>query len=96
MINETIKPKPTAEVAGQNEPIVMCACIVHGCSNFKHQGRFEGNICAPCYAHITTGLVGSTTSFIGDLAMQNQSLKEWQEKVFSVYPNIDVDIECID
>ncbi len=43
-------------------------CIVYGCQNRQHEGDFVGDICAPCYEHITTGRIGPTTSFLGDLA----------------------------
>ena len=42
-------------------------CIVHGCVNHRHQGRFIGDLCAPCHAYITSGRVGPTTSFLGKL-----------------------------
>jgi hypothetical protein len=42
-------------------------CIVHGCENHKHQGRFVGDLCAPCHESITTGHIGLTTSFLGRL-----------------------------
>jgi len=28
-------------------------CIIKGCTNCKHEGRFIGDICAPCYNKIT-------------------------------------------
>lgn len=39
-------------------------CIVFGCSNKQNQGKFVGDICAPCYEYITTGKVGCTDSFL--------------------------------
>ena len=42
-------------------------CIVHGCVNRRHQGRFIGDLCAPCHAYITSGRVGPTASFLGKL-----------------------------
>jgi hypothetical protein len=33
----------------------MKRCIVFGCENHKHEGRFEGDMCMPCYRMITTG-----------------------------------------
>lgn len=43
-------------------------CIVAGCVNCKHEGGFIGDICIPCYHYITTGKVGATTSFLGQLS----------------------------
>ncbi len=42
-------------------------CIIFGCSNCKHRGSFNGDICSPCYHYITTGRIGSTDSFLGKL-----------------------------
>ncbi len=39
-------------------------CIVHGCQNHKHQGSFEGGLCAPCYRMLTTGNPKFGTSFV--------------------------------
>lgn len=39
-------------------------CTVFGCSNKQHEGKFVGDICAPCYEYITTGRVGCTDSFL--------------------------------
>ena len=30
-------------------------CIVKGCENHSHEGKFKGDICYPCYAFITNG-----------------------------------------
>ena len=38
---------------------------VNECQNYKHQGNFVGDICCPCYRHITTGEIGATSSFLG-------------------------------
>lgn len=42
-------------------------CVVFGCRNHRGEGQFVGELCAPCYGHITTGKVGPTASFLGDL-----------------------------
>lgn len=39
-------------------------CIVHGCSNYAHEGAFVGDMCSPCYRAITTGNIGPTDSFL--------------------------------
>lgn len=58
-------------------------CIVHGCRNHRHQGRFIGDLCAPCHSYITTGRVGPTTSFLGKLdgmmdALKTISVSDWK------------------
>jgi hypothetical protein len=42
-------------------------CLTKGCGNHRHQGKFIGDLCAPCNSYITTGNVGPTESFLGDL-----------------------------
>ena len=42
-------------------------CIVHGCPNRKSEGNFVGDLCAPCHQFITTGEIGCTSSFLGDI-----------------------------
>ncbi len=40
------------ERCAEQEPM---ACIVKGCSNHRHKGKFVGNLCSPCHTFITTG-----------------------------------------
>jgi len=42
-------------------------CIVFGCVNHHGEGGFVGTMCTPCHEMITTGKIGPTTSFIGDM-----------------------------
>lgn len=43
-------------------------CMVHGCENRSHQGCFVGDMCAPCYAMITSGDTSiRSTNFISKL-----------------------------
>jgi len=52
-------------------------CIVFGCTNYKHQGIFIGDICAPCYKIITEGdLEQPSDNFIHKLAEEYFLLKE--------------------
>ena len=37
-------------------------CIVRDCVNHRHQGRFIGDLCAPCHAYITTSFLGELQS----------------------------------
>jgi hypothetical protein len=51
-------------------------CLVHGCTNHKHEGTFIGDLCAPCYALLTSGVLrqhGDTFLFLHYL---NEELKK--------------------
>jgi len=73
---------PLAAPEGLDE--TTCSrCIVNGCANQRHQGRFIGDLCAPCHTYITTGRVGPTTSFLGKLdglmdALKTISVSDWK------------------
>ena len=45
-------------------------CIVHGCENHHGEGRFVGDMCAPCHQMITTGVVGSGMTFVNRLVSE--------------------------
>jgi hypothetical protein len=52
-------------------------CIVKGCTNKKHEGKFIGDICAPCYHIITTGdLKQPSNNFIFILGLKYNKLKK--------------------
>ena len=54
-------------------------CIVHGCVNHRHQGRFVGDMCAPCHSYITTGKVGPTTSFLSRMdVLRTIAVSDWK------------------
>ena len=42
-------------------------CIVRGCVNHQHQGRFVGELCGPCHNMLTTGKLGNGDTFIHEL-----------------------------
>ena len=42
-------------------------CIVHGCTNRKGRGSFDGGICSPCYDMLTTGKLVPSDGFLGRL-----------------------------
>lgn len=50
-------------------------CIVAGCQNHKDEGRFVGDLCAPCYNMITTGEIKYGTTFIHKLASRSDLLE---------------------
>jgi hypothetical protein len=78
MNNPKTPPKPTdtEQPSDKGLDATVCSrCIVHGCVNYRHQGRFVGNLCAPCHDYITTGRVGLTTSFLGKLDALMDTLK---------------------
>ena len=51
-------------------------CIVKGCNNHSHQGGFIDKMCFPCHKMITTGEIGPTDSFLGDMKNEVNRLKE--------------------
>jgi hypothetical protein len=42
-------------------------CLVKGCVNKDHQGKFEGLLCMPCYQMLTTGELNYGNTFIHKL-----------------------------
>lgn len=50
-------------------------CIVAGCVNHTSQGPFVGDLCKPCYKYLTTGKIGPTDSFLGDMQKEIDGLK---------------------
>lgn len=42
-------------------------CIVFKCSNHTGEGKFIGPICLPCHNMITTGKLGPSDSFLGEI-----------------------------
>jgi len=70
-----IKTHSTPTLAA-TAPATPCSrCIVRGCENHKHQGRFVGDLCAPCHEYITIGRIGPTTSFLGRIDKALDALK---------------------
>lgn len=54
----------------------MNKCIIYGCTNKKHEGKFVGDICKPCYEMITKGKADQpSTNFIASLYKENIKLK---------------------
>lgn len=43
-------------------------CIVSGCTNRHNEGKFVGELCAPCRTMLETGKITPTTSFLATLA----------------------------
>jgi len=50
-------------------------CIVNGCGNYSSEGSFIGDLCYPCYMALTTGEVGYTRSFLGEMKMKIEELE---------------------
>jgi len=42
-------------------------CIVKDCHNFQDEGAFIGTLCKPCHVMLTTGEIGPTDSFLGEM-----------------------------
>jgi len=79
----TMPPVDGARDVDANGIRVWKKCIVFGCTNHSNQGDFMGEMCAPCRTMLTTGKVGPTDSFIGQMhydleqtVQRNQKLKE--------------------
>jgi hypothetical protein len=47
--------------------IKIMECLVKGCVNKDHQGKFEGLLCMPCYQMLTTGELNYGNTFIHKL-----------------------------
>jgi hypothetical protein len=61
-------------------------CLVFGCSNRKHQGKFIGDLCGPCHQMITTGCIGSGETFIHTLVKEANTnySRGWDEALDEV------------
>lgn len=50
----------------------MEKCIVKGCKNHRHQGRFVGELCAPCHGMLTEGKFVASTAWFASEGLQAQ------------------------
>jgi hypothetical protein len=67
-------------------------CIVKGCQNQNHEGRFIYELCAPCHEMLVTGIIANDSrTFIGKafkayreeiirLNRDQEELRIWQNK----------------
>ena len=70
-----------ARKADSRGPALLRAkCIVHGCTNHTDEGKFVGNLCAPCHSMITGGMVGFTDSFLRQIPDLQKQVKELEAK----------------
>ena len=67
-INEWSQSLRGALAQPEQEPM---ACIVKGCSNQRHKGKFVGDLCSPCATFITTGEGKYSQAY-------RNSQREWQ------------------
>ena len=57
-------------------------CIMKGCKNHTNEGKFVGDLCAPCHSLITTGKIeGYGCGVFGATIIENESLKEQLSKM---------------
>ncbi len=81
------------------EPSPDVRCVAHGCRNHRSQGLFKGDLCAPCWTHITTGS-GRSCSFIGDLDRaldaMGQQIAADKKTIANLEANTSVDATVID
>ena len=55
-------------------------CLIHGCQNHSHEGRFVGELCGPCYDMLTTGKLGHGKTWIHDtINTQKAEIKQIHE-----------------
>lgn len=63
----------------KNEPK---KCFVKGCLNYSDQGRFVGDLCAPCREMLETGRVHHRNlTFVGKLSQENLRLSKIVQEV---------------
>ncbi|MCR4302275.1 MAG: hypothetical protein NUV51_11730 [Sulfuricaulis sp.] len=56
-------------------------CVVKGCANWRGEGRFVGDICAPCHHMIVTGNGAYSNTFIGDLYQKAAQLERFKTQL---------------
>lgn len=44
-----------AFIISRYDELTAKKCIVAGCNNYSNEGKFIGDLCAPCYYYLTTG-----------------------------------------
>lgn len=54
----------------------MTKCLVKGCNNHKHQGKFVVDLCSPCYNMLTSGNIAFGETFIHTLKRERYGYKE--------------------
>ena len=59
-------------------------CIVKGCPNHSDEGRFEGEMCMPCYNMITTGEYSRGNTVFHHAEHERQLLKQALRKIREV------------
>ena len=58
----------------------MTKCIVHGCKNHRHEGRFIGELCGPCHTILTTGKVTPSYAwFVVEIERLQKALQDIYE-----------------
>ena len=57
-------------------------CIVKGCVNRSHEGKFVGEMCGPCYELITTGKHNPSNAwFIQEIEYLSSLVEAYEEKL---------------
>ena len=62
-------------------PLMGAKCIVKGCLNYQGQGRFIGEVCAPCHHMLTTGEGAYNNTFVGDLYHKAAQLERFKTQL---------------
>jgi len=63
-------------------------CIVYGCVNHNNEGQFIGELCAPCYAMITSGIITPSKNFLWKNQEEKLKLQDLCRKLIEVYFDI--------
>ena len=57
-------------------------CIVKGCANKNGEGRFVGNLCAPCHTMLTDGHIGHSSAwFVVEIAKLRNNIQAIKDVV---------------
>lgn len=51
-------------------------CLVKGCPNHKHEGKFIGDLCAPCATYLKEGRIGPSEAWFVEAIKQRDELLE--------------------
>lgn len=56
-------------------PKLPTKCIVKGCKNHSNEGKFVGDLCAPCFSMLSTGVAARGETFVADLQRDSSELQ---------------------
>jgi len=77
------RPATQEEIDSVKPKIEEVECLVKGCTNKRHEGKFIGDLCAPCHEMITTGEIGSGATFVHRVLSDLRRTEKMNEKMWS-------------